>query len=81
MLAGMITFAAMVPGHYETWAHFLGGAIVATIIFFWTAYDCDKLTEKLQPDDYMKGITYLYTDFIVVCCCCLCMGLTGSAMS
>lgn len=80
MLTAAIVFTAIVP-YFETPAHPIGALFVATIIFFWVAYDCDKLSEKLQADDYMKGITYIYTDFIVVCCCCLCMGAVGSSMS
>ena len=29
-------------------------------------YDANKLCKTMQPDDYMKGVIYFYTDFIFV---------------
>ena len=33
----------------------------------------------MQPDDYMKGVVYFYTDFLLVCCCCICAGCLSQA--
>ena len=44
-------------------------------------YDSGRLCERMQPDDYMKGVIYFYTDFLMVCCCCLFAGCMGSAAS
>ena len=34
----------------------------------------------MQPDEYMKGVIYFYTDMFYVCACCAllaCMGGSG----
>jgi hypothetical protein len=52
-----------------------------TCLFSWISYDSAKLSAKMQPDDYMKGVVYFYTDFLIVCCCCLFTSCIGSAVS
>ena len=48
---------------------------------FLVRYDAGKLCERMQPDDYMKGVLYFYSDFFMVCCGCLFLGCLGSAAS
>ena len=48
-------------------------------LFAWVAFDSGKLCESMQPDEYMKGVVYFYTDFLLVCCCCLFAGVMSSA--
>ena len=55
---------------------------VSSCVFAWVAYDANRLCKTFQPDEYMKGVTYFYTDFLIACCCCLaagCMSSTGAA--
>lgn len=68
-------------GFYSEVGHYVGAVIVASLIFAWVAYDSAKLCERMQPDDYMKGVVYFYTDFLLVCCCCMFAGCLSSGGS
>lgn len=79
MLTASIIFFFQTQYLYEQAGHFIGGIIVASLLFAWVAYDSGKLCERMQPDDYMKGVVYFYTDFLIVCCCCLFAGCISSS--
>ena len=51
---------------------------MASLLFAWVAYDANKLCKRMQPDDYMKGVVYFYTDFLFMCCCCIVLGCLGN---
>ena len=74
MVGLAVAFYTQTPQLYEQAGHFVGGLLVASALFAWVAYDSAKLCERMQPDDYMKGVVYFYTDFLLVCCCCLLAG-------
>ena len=77
MLLVSIIIFTQVDGYFEHGGHFIGGMIMASILFAWVTYDANKLCKTMQPDDYMKGVIYFYTDFLYVCCCCLLLGCLG----
>lgn len=78
MTLGAIFFGAFYPNLFEQAGHFIGAQMVASALFSWVAYDTGKLCERMQPDEYMKGVVYFYTDFLLVCCCCMVMGCVSS---
>ena len=94
LLAGMITVymltkdiqtldndgVTLVP-FYENAGHVIVGIGVGSLIFAWVVFDSDKLCERMMPDDYMKGVVYFYTDFLMVCCCCLFVGCLSAGAS
>jgi len=54
--------------------------VVSTVIFTWFCYEAFKLSCRMKPDEYMKGVIYFYTDMFYVCACCAvlaCLGGTG----
>ena len=53
--------------------------VVSTIIFTWFCYEAFKLSAKMSPDEYMKGVIYFYTDMFYVCMCCALLACLGSA--
>jgi len=81
MIGGAFAFYSQTTQFYTPGgvAHFIMAVVFATCIFFWVVWDSTKLCERMQPDDYMKGVVYFYTDFLMVCCCCLFAGCVGSA--
>ena len=81
MIVVSILFYTQVDGYFEHGGHFIGGMIVASVLFAWVTYDANKLCKTMQPDDYMKGVIYFYTDFLYVCCCCLLLGCLGGGGS
>jgi len=83
MLAGSFAFYSQTTHFYEPGgaAHFIMANLIAVCLFAWVVYDSGRLCERMQPDDYMKGVIYFYTDFLMVCCCCLFAGCMGSAAS
>jgi len=52
-------------------------SIVATIVYAWFCYEAYKLCCKMQPDEYMKGVIYFYTDMFYVCACCALLACLG----
>ena len=62
---------------YDSIGHFIGGVAIASLLFAWVAYDASKLCKRMQPDDYMKGVVYFYTDFLFMCCCCIVLSCLG----
>jgi len=81
MLTCSIIFCAYTPQYYVQTGHYVGALMVSSLVFLWVCYDAQLLCERLQPDDYMKGVLYFYTDFLAVCCCCLLAGCVSSASS
>ena len=61
---------------------FASVTVVSTIIFAWFCYEAFKLSCRMKPDEYMKGVIYFYTDMFYVCACCAlmaCLGGSGGA--
>merc|ERR1712007_91642 len=58
---------------------FVVSTIFATIIFAWITYDAFKLSCKMSPDEYLKGVIHFYTDMFYVCICCCVITCLGSA--
>lgn len=56
---------------------FVTATIVATIVYAWFCYEAYKLCCKMQPDEYMKGVIYFYTDMFYVCACCALLACLG----
>ena len=81
MLAASFAFFSQTGHFYENTAHFISGIAFASCLFAWVAWDAGKLCERMQPDEYMKGVVYFYTDFLLVCCCCICASLFSGAAS
>ena len=81
MIVASIIFAAQVPGAYTSIGHVLFAQGFASLLFAWIVYDANKVCQKMEPDEYMTGVTTFYTDFLLVCCCCLVMGCLSSAAS
>lgn len=67
--------------YYDSIGHYIGGFLAASLLFLWVTVDSAKLCARMQPDEYMKGVVYFYTDFLLVCCCCLFASCMGSAAS
>ena len=53
--------------------------VVSSIVFAWFCYEAFKLSAKMSPDEYMKGVIYFYTDMFYVCMCCALLACLGSA--
>jgi len=81
MVAASIGIYSATKDAYEQVGHYIGAMIVATCIFVWVAYDSAKLCQRMSPDDYMRGVVYFYTDFLLVCCCCLVAGCFSASAS
>ena len=81
MCVAAAVFYSQTPQLYEALGHFVGAMVIASMIFSWVAYDSAKLCQRMQPDDYMKGVVYFYTDFLMVCCCCLFVGCLSAGAS
>jgi len=81
MLVGAIVFYTQDSSPFYSLANYIGAVVVASVLLLWIAYDMAKLCEKMQPDDYMKGVTYFYTDFLTFCCCCLATACVSTAIS
>jgi len=75
MLTGTVIVGVNMPGAFEHAGHVVGAVIFSTMIFAWLCYDASALCGRMQPDEYMKGVIYFYTDFIWVCLCCAILSL------
>ena len=40
--------------------------IFNTLLNMWFAFDGDKMMQKLAVDEYMQGVTFFYTDIILI---------------
>ncbi len=40
--------------------------IFNTLLIMWFAFDGDKMMQKLAVDEYMQGVTFFYTDIILI---------------
>ena len=58
---------------------FVSSCVVSSIVFAWFCYEAFKLSAKMSPDEYMKGVIYFYTDMFYVCMCCALLACLGSA--
>ena len=82
MVVGSIAVAiALNTSLFEHAGHFVGAMLVSSCLFGWVSYDTGKLCERMQPDEYMQGVCYFYTDFLMVCCCCMLAGCVSSGGS
>lgn len=64
--------AVETPGHYIT------ACIVASLGLIWFVHESDALCKKMEPDGYMKGIVYYYSDLGYICLCCCVLGAIGA---
>jgi len=76
---GIAIFAKYQPTTLQNIAigQFVTITLCASLLFAWITYDAYKLSCKMSPDEYMKGVIHFYTDMFYMCaCCCLitCMG-------
>ena len=79
IFSGAIVFYTQYPEVFEQAGHFISALLFSSFLFAWLCYDAAALCNRMQPDDYMKGVTYFYTDFMYACVCCALLGcLTGS---
>lgn len=56
---------------------FVTSVLVSTAVFAWFCYEAHKLCGKMQPDEYLKGVIYFYTDMFYVCACCALIACLG----
>ena len=74
VVIALLAFAAIRPP--TTLTHFGAAAMGMTLLHFWMILDAGRLCTRFTPDDYMKGVVYFYTDFLIMCCCCICIYLS-----
>jgi hypothetical protein len=81
-LSAAIALKATVPlfmtEEFDT-GPFVSSCVVSSIVFAWFCYEAFKLSAKMSPDEYMKGVIYFYTDMFYVCMCCALLACLGSA--
>jgi len=80
-LVGAIVLYTQDSSPFYSLGNYISAVVVASVLLLWIAYDMAKLCEKMQPDDYIKGVIYFYTDFLTFCCCCLATACVSSAIS
>lgn len=93
LLAYMVMIAAMVVFYVNFGegtanplvtkvGHFVGACGIGTLGFVWFCHESTVLCSRMEPDQYMKGVVYFYTDLVYVCLCCAVVGcVSGSGGS
>merc|ERR1712167_16472 len=76
-IALAIVVFTQLPEGISATGHFITCIVISSIVFIWFCYESYKLSCKMQPDEYMKGVIYFYTDMFYVCACCALLACLG----